>query len=94
MSHPKQLICKKGLTKLLKYSLQHIARLEKAGLPAQHRCRVLTFPETIAAGPEPDRVVAVLGGGMEPGMHGQARCERFYYGSWNTLPDGIWKVVG
>lgn len=31
MSHPKQLICKKELTKLVKYSSQHIARLEKAG---------------------------------------------------------------
>lgn len=31
MSHPKQLICKKELTKLVKYSPQHIARLEKAG---------------------------------------------------------------
>lgn len=31
MSHPKQLICKKELTKLVKYSTQHIARLEKAG---------------------------------------------------------------
>lgn len=31
MSHPKQLICKKELVKLVKYSPQHIARLEKAG---------------------------------------------------------------
>ena len=31
MHHPKQLICKKELTKLVKYSSQHIARLEKAG---------------------------------------------------------------
>lgn len=31
MPHPKQLICKKELTKLVKYSPQHIARLEKAG---------------------------------------------------------------
>ena len=31
MSHPKQLIDKKELTKLVKYSPQHIARLEKAG---------------------------------------------------------------
>lgn len=31
VSHPKQLICKKELTKLVKYSSQHIARLEKAG---------------------------------------------------------------
>ena len=30
MSHPKQLICKKELTKLVKYSPQHIARLENA----------------------------------------------------------------
>ena len=31
MSHPKQLIDKKELTKLVKYSPEHIARLEKAG---------------------------------------------------------------
>ena len=31
MSHPKQLIDKRELTKLVKYSPQHIARLEKAG---------------------------------------------------------------
>ena len=31
MSHPKQLIDKKELTHLVKYSPQHIARLEKAG---------------------------------------------------------------
>ena len=31
MSNPKQLIDKKELTKLVKYSSQHIARLEKAG---------------------------------------------------------------
>ena len=31
MSHPKQLIDKKELVKLVKYSGQHIARLEKAG---------------------------------------------------------------
>ena len=31
MSHPKQLIDKKELVKLVKYSAQHIARLEKAG---------------------------------------------------------------
>ena len=31
MSHPKQLIDKKELVKLVKYSSQHIARLEKAG---------------------------------------------------------------
>ena len=31
MSHPKQLICKKELKALVKYSSQHIARLEKAG---------------------------------------------------------------
>lgn len=31
MSHPKQLIDKKELTKLVKYSPQHIARLEAAG---------------------------------------------------------------
>lgn len=31
MSNPKQLIDKKELTKLVKYSPQHIARLEKAG---------------------------------------------------------------
>jgi prophage regulatory protein len=31
MSKPKQLIDKKELTKLVKYSPQHIARLEKAG---------------------------------------------------------------
>jgi prophage regulatory protein len=31
MSHPKQLIDKKELVKLVKYSPQHIARLEKAG---------------------------------------------------------------
>jgi prophage regulatory protein len=40
MSHPKQLICKKELTKLVKYSPQHIARLEKAGL----------FPQRIQLG--------------------------------------------
>ena len=31
MNHPKQLIDKKELVKLVKYSPQHIARLEKAG---------------------------------------------------------------
>jgi len=31
MSGPKRLIDKKELTKLVKYSAQHIARLEKAG---------------------------------------------------------------
>ncbi len=31
MHHPKQLICKKELKELVKYSTQHIARLEKAG---------------------------------------------------------------
>jgi len=31
MSHPKQLIDKKELVNLVKYSAQHIARLEKAG---------------------------------------------------------------
>ena len=31
MSYPKRLIDKKELTKLVKYSPQHIARLEKAG---------------------------------------------------------------
>jgi len=31
MSHPKQLIDKKELVALVKYSAQHIARLEKAG---------------------------------------------------------------
>ena len=31
MSHPMQLIDKKELVKLAKYSPQHIARLEKAG---------------------------------------------------------------
>ena len=31
MSNPKRLIDKKELTKLVKYSPQHIARLEKAG---------------------------------------------------------------
>jgi len=31
MSNPKRLIDKKELTKLVKYSAQHIARLEKAG---------------------------------------------------------------
>ena len=31
MSHPKQLIDKKELVSLVKYSSQHIARLEKAG---------------------------------------------------------------
>ncbi len=31
MHHPKQLIDKKELTRLVKYSPQHIARLEKAG---------------------------------------------------------------
>jgi len=31
MSHPKQLIDKRELTRLVKYSPQHIARLEKAG---------------------------------------------------------------
>ncbi len=31
MSHPMQLIDKKELVKLVKYSPQHIARLEKAG---------------------------------------------------------------
>ena len=31
MSHPKQLIDKKALVKLVQYSPQHIARLEKAG---------------------------------------------------------------
>ncbi len=31
MTHPKQLIDKKELVKLVKYSGQHIARLEKAG---------------------------------------------------------------
>lgn len=31
MSHPMQLIDKKDLVKLVKYSPQHIARLEKAG---------------------------------------------------------------
>lgn len=31
MNHPKQLIDKRELTKLVKYSPQHIARLEKAG---------------------------------------------------------------
>ena len=31
MSNPKQLIDKKELTKLVMYSSQHIARLEKAG---------------------------------------------------------------
>ena len=31
MSHPKQLIDKKALVKMVQYSPQHIARLEKAG---------------------------------------------------------------
>ena len=31
MNHPKQLIDKKELVKLVKYSPQHIERLEKAG---------------------------------------------------------------
>ena len=31
MQHPKQLVDKKELTKLVLYSPQHIARLEKAG---------------------------------------------------------------
>jgi prophage regulatory protein len=31
MNHPKQLIDKRELTRLVKYSPQHIARLEKAG---------------------------------------------------------------
>ena len=31
MNHPKQLIDKKALVKLVQYSPQHIARLEKAG---------------------------------------------------------------
>ena len=31
MSHPMQLIDKKELVKLVKYSPQHIARMEKAG---------------------------------------------------------------
>jgi len=31
MPHPKQLIDKKALVKLVQYSPQHIARLEKAG---------------------------------------------------------------
>jgi prophage regulatory protein len=31
MSHPKQLIDKKALVKMVQYSAQHIARLEKAG---------------------------------------------------------------
>jgi len=31
MSHPKQLIDKKALVKLVQYSPQHIARLENAG---------------------------------------------------------------
>ena len=31
MPHPKQLIDKKSLVKLVQYSPQHIARLEKAG---------------------------------------------------------------
>ena len=31
MNHPKQLIDKRELTRLIKYSPQHIARLEKAG---------------------------------------------------------------
>ena len=31
MNHPKQLIDKKELVKLVKYSPQHIARLEKVG---------------------------------------------------------------
>ena len=40
MSHPKQLIDKKALVKLVQYSAQHIARLEKAG----------TFPKRIKLG--------------------------------------------
>jgi prophage regulatory protein len=40
MSHPKQLIDKKELVKLVKYSAQHIARLEKAG----------SFPKRIKLG--------------------------------------------
>ena len=40
MSHPKQLIDKKELTALVKYSAQHIARLEKAG----------SFPQRIRLG--------------------------------------------
>ena len=44
MPHPKQLIDKKELKKLVKYSPQHIARLEKAGqFPKRLRlgqCRV------------------------------------------------------
>ena len=40
MSHPKQLIDKKALVKLVQYSPQHIARLEKAG----------TFPKRIKLG--------------------------------------------
>lgn len=38
--HPKQLIDKKELVKLVQYSSQHIARLEKAG----------TFPKRIRLG--------------------------------------------
>jgi prophage regulatory protein len=41
MSHPKKLIDKKELTALVKYSSQHIARLEKAGL----------FPKRLRLGP-------------------------------------------
>ena len=41
MSHPKQLIDKKALVKLVQYSPQHIARKEKAG----------TFPKRIRLGP-------------------------------------------
>ena len=40
MSHPKQLIDKKALVKMVQYSPQHIARLEKAG----------TFPKRIKLG--------------------------------------------
>lgn len=40
MTHPKQLIDKKELVNLVKYSAQHIARLEKAG----------SFPKRIKLG--------------------------------------------
>ena len=48
MSHPKQLIDKKELIKLVKYSAQHIARLEKAG----------QFPKRLRLGP--NRVAWIL----------------------------------
>ena len=75
MSHPKQLIDKRELTKLVKYSPQHIARLEKAGQISQK----------IAAGPEPGGVVARRGRGMDRRTSSTTRSCRFDFVSGTPL---------